>query len=169
MTASSFISRRRALMALAGGFTAATAPALAQPAAAYARISVDVSRLRQLGLGDYAGFIGANMDAALRRAFAGRIGARGQPTLVVRITSVQLASYVGGEGGSLRWGGGGGGSSDYMDGEALVVQGERVLHRHPQLATLPASSGGAWYLPDNEQRRAVLLCNQYAQWLARAV
>jgi hypothetical protein len=163
------VDRRTALGLLAGAMALGAAPVAAQPAAAYSRIRVDVSRLRQQGLGDYASFIAATLDRSLRRAFAGRIGQRNAPTLVVRITTIQLASYAGGEGGSWRWGGGGGSSSDYLDGEALVVRGETVVHRHPQLATLPASSGGAWYRPDNEQRRAILLCDAYAQWLARAV
>jgi hypothetical protein len=160
------LSRRALLFAL--GASALAAPAQAQ-AQAYSRITADASRLRELGLGPYAREIEANLARSLARAFAGRTGVRGAPALLVRITGVQLSSYAGGEGGDGFRFGGGGSSSDYMDGEALVLDGRRVLSRHPQLATLPSSSGGAWYGPQNEQRRTAALCDHYAGWLARAL
>ena len=77
-----------------------------------------------------------------------------------------LTAYAGSQGG--RHGFGGGGQSDYLDGEALLV-GEKgqVLARHPQLAVLPSSSGGAWYDPASERRRIAAIAEQYAQWLVR--
>jgi hypothetical protein len=127
---------------------------------------VDVTPLRQRGLGPYAGFVQANLQASLTRAFA----ARGLPgtAMIVRVDAVHLSAFYGSRGGaSHRFGGGGTGENDYMEGEALVMSGSRVVLRHPQLAVLPAS--GAWNAPDNEQRRTAALCDAYAQWLARSV
>ena len=160
---------RRRFMATAIGAAAAllAGPAASQQAA-YSRISIDVERLRDRGHGPFADLVQANLRRAMQRAFAGRTGQRGAPVLTVRITLLQLSSFVGG-GGSRRFGGSGGGSSDYMEGEALVSQGSQLIRRHPQLSAIPSSSGGAWYAPDNEQRRAVALCEHYAGWLARAL
>jgi hypothetical protein len=61
-------------------------------------------------------------------------------------------------------------NSDYLEGEALVVgsHGE-VLGRYPQLSAIPASSGGAWYLPGSEGRRVVALAKPFGGWLRRAI
>lgn len=162
----SVVCRRALVLGLAAAVI--TLPAQAQPRA-YSRITVDTSRLRELGLGPYAQYVEANLVRSLSQAFAGRAGVRGAPALVVRITSLQLSSYAGSGGGGFHFGGGGGSSSDYMDGEALVYEGRRLVTRHPQLSALPSSSGGAWYGPQNEQRRTVALCDHYASWLARAL
>jgi hypothetical protein len=156
--------RRALLLGLAA--TALAGPALAQ-GASFSRVSVDVDPLRRLGLGTYAAFVGASLTQELRRAFAGRLGVRGAPDLVVRISSVQLSSFAG-DGGGGRWFSGGG-SSDYMDGEALIVRGREVLKRHPQLSALPSSYAGPWYQPDGERKRTAALCEHYASWLARAL
>lgn len=159
-------SRRAALAWLAVAALTTTSAKAQQ--ATFSSVSVDVSRLRELGLGSYADFIQASMTRSVQSAFAGRIGAKNAPSLVVRITSLQFASHVGGDGGLSRFGGGGSGS-DYMDGEAVILNGRTVIKRHPQLLSTAASAGGAWYDPESERRRAVILCNNYASWLARAL
>jgi hypothetical protein len=156
---------RRVVLGAALG--AATLPAATQAqAAAYARFRIDVSRFRANGAGGYADTVRANLDAAMRRHFAGRIGGRG-PELVVRITQVQLTAFAGSGGGGRKFSSGGGGT-DYMEGDALVLSGRTVVRQHPQLLALPPS-GAAWYLADNELRRTAHLCDVYAQWLARAL
>ena len=138
--------------------------------ARFSSVSVDLGPLRALGLGAYAEFIRQALVAEMRRAFADRLGGPG-PALIVRITGVSLNSYAGsGQGGGRGRSLGGGSDNDYLDGEALIV-GPRgaVLARHPQLSVVPASSGGAWYDPQSEQRRAVALAQHYAAWLRRTV
>jgi hypothetical protein len=157
------VSRRR-LMLGAAAFSLAASEVGAQPQQGYSRVAVDVSRFRSLGGGVFADLVQANLAAAMQRHFVGRIGIRGAPALAVQIRSMSLGSHVGGDGSSWRLGGG---ASDYLDGEAVVLQGSQVMLRHPQLLTLPAS--GAWYDPDNERRRAVALCDGYASWLARSI
>ena len=165
-------SRRYLLgAAFALGALAAT-PSVAQfspsPAAPlrFSSVSVDVSRLQALGLGPFADLLAAATLAEARRTFADRLGGPG-PRLVIRLTGLSLNSYAGGE--SFR-GRGGGVSSDYLEGEALVVgPGGQILARYPQLSAVPASSGGAWYTPGNEERRAVYIARHFAAWLRRTV
>lgn len=161
---------RRSLIAAIGMTAAGGATAFAR-SGAYSGVSVDVSNLRRLGLGPYAEFVRAQMTRAMQASFTGRIGTRGAPGLVVRVTNVTLSGFAGlGSGGSNRFGTGQGSeANDYIEGEALVVNGSNVIQRYPQLATLPSSSGGPTYLPNNEQKRTIALCDAYAQWLARAL
>ncbi|MBY0297896.1 MAG: hypothetical protein K2X71_17985 [Methylobacterium sp.] len=136
------------------------------PDTRFSAIRVDVGPLRARGLGPFATAVQDDLQAALARTFAGRVGGPG-PALVVRVTGVSLNAYAGSE---SRFGRGGGMNSDYLDGEALVVgrRGE-VLARHPQLSANPASSGGAWYDPASERRRLVSLTEHYAWWLRRGL
>jgi hypothetical protein len=126
-----------------------------------------VSVLRSRDIGPTADLLQQVLTAELRKEFAGRLGGPGS-RLLVRITGVSLNAYAGSGGG--RWGLGSGTNNDYLEGEALVVgrRGE-ILARYPQLSAVPASSGGAWYLPDSEQRRVVALAQHFAGWLTRTV
>ena len=157
------IDRRVLLTGLVAAFAL---PASAQEAVqGFSAVAVDVEPLRAKGLGSYADAVGTALRAELADAFRDRIRPGG-PRLSVVVTGVSLQAYAGGEGRYFR----GGAPSDYLEGEALVLgrRGE-VLARHPQLSALPASSGGAWYLPDNEQRRLAALCRHYAGWLRRSI
>jgi hypothetical protein len=141
-------------------------PAMAQ-GVGYSRITVDVSPMRARGLGQYASFVQRSLQASLDRAFAGRLS-RGGQTLVVTVTGISLSAFAGSTTGSSdRFGGGGTTENDYIEGEALVFEGRQLVQRKPQLAVLPASSGGPWYVEGNELRRTAALCDAYAQWLAR--
>lgn len=162
---------RRSLIAAAAMIAASGPAAFARPAS-YSGVSVDVSDLRRLGLGPYAEFVRAQMTRAMQASFAGRLGARGAPTLVVRVSGVTLSGFAGassGGGGSRDSAGSGNEANDYLEGDALVMNGSNVVQRYPQLVTLPSSSGGATYLPNNEQKRTAALCDAYASWLARAL
>jgi hypothetical protein len=167
---------RSLVLALAAGLAlvGAALPARAQvappagvQATRFSRVSVDVSRLRALGLGPYADGLRADLEASLRRAFADRL-APGGPALVVRLTGISMNMYAGPDGGRHGFGGNAM-NTDYLEGEALVVGRDgTVLARHPQLATQNANAGGAWYDPASEGRRATILADTYAQWLRRA-
>lgn len=164
--------RRRVLALLATGIAGSLlglGHVHAQPAqrSAVSSVRVDVSPLRAKGAGQFADLMQAALSDALRAEFAGRIRP-GAPRLVVQIDTLFLSSYAGDSGDDGFFGQGG--SSDSMNGTALLL-GPRgqVLVRHPQLLSVPSYSGGAWYAPDNEQRRAVYLARTYAQWLGRAL
>ncbi|KMO43171.1 hypothetical protein VQ02_00685 [Methylobacterium variabile] len=153
-------------------FFGAILPAGAQdaalpPATRFSAIRVDVGPLLARGLGGYAEGVRGELQAALARTFADRVGGPG-PILVVRVTGVSLNPYAGSE---TRFGGGGNATnSDYLEGEALVVgRGGEVLLRHPQLSATPASSGGAWYDPASERRRVSYIAEHYAAWLKRGL
>lgn len=163
---------RRALMIGSLAVVAAGATAARAQATSFSRITIDVSDLQRRGLGQYAEFVRNTLGAAMQKSFAGRIIPSRGPALIVRISHVTLSGFggmPGADGGGSRQSGPGGGSSDYMEGEALVVNGRSVLQRHPQLVSLPTTSGGAWYLANYEQRRTAALCESYAYWLARAL
>ncbi len=164
------ISRRTVVAASLGAAFASVAalPLLAQTAPPrFSRIIVDVRPLYAKGLGPFADALRAALEAELARNFGDRLGGgRNAPRLVVRITGVSMASYVGRDGGRFF---GGGVPNDYLEGEALVVAPNgQILARHPQLSALPANSGGAWYDPASEQRRVVALAAHYAGWLRRS-
>lgn len=163
-----------ALATLLGAASLAPDPAAARPRAgavqASSGIEVDVSRLRALGLGPVAEVIGAAVADALR-AEAGERGYGGR--LVVRLTALSLNAYAGSNsGGGGGFGGGSGGSGadyDYLEGEILVVgpRGE-ILSQRPQLSAVPASSGGAYYLPGAEKRRVIAVAQHFAAWARRS-
>ena len=163
------LTRRAALAALGGALAALPAlgrPAAAQTGATFRAINIDTTQL----VGRDAVLVRRNLARDLPAAFAGRItGARGAPTLLVRITSLSLGSYTGSASG-----GGSGGSTvdtDYMEGEALIVPagGKTPTARVPMLAAVPSASAGAWYLPDNEERRIAYISSFFASWLTKRV
>ncbi len=171
------LGRTLAGLAVAGCLALSGAPAAAQgfgpeagppiTAARFSDVRVDVRPLLARGGGLQAEALRADLTEALRRNFADRIGGSG-PGLVVRITGLSLRDYVGGSSG--RGGFGGGMQNDYLEGEALLVDRRgAVLGRHPQLAAVPSSYGGAWYEPGAERRRLAGLADIYAQWLRRAL
>jgi hypothetical protein len=41
--------------------------------------------------------------------------------------------------------------------------------KFPLMVTQDSGAGGAWYLPDNQQRRLRALADQFAGWVARRV
>lgn len=134
------------------------------PTPVFSEVRVDARPLLAKGGGLPAEALAADLTAALRKNFVGRIGGRG-PRLVVVLTGLSLRDYVGNGGGRF---GLGGMQNDYLEGDALLVgrRGE-VLGRHHQLTATPSSYGGAWYDPANERRRVAVIADIYAQWLAR--
>lgn len=156
---------------IAAALMAVAAPALAQdatlpPATRFSGIQVDVRPLLARGLGPYAETVRGELQAALARTFADRVGGPG-PTLVVRVTGVTFNPYAGSE---ARFGGGNATNTDYLEGEALVVdRAGTVLLRHPQLSATNASSGGAWYNPASEGRRLAYIAGHYAAWLKKGL
>jgi hypothetical protein len=164
------LSRRGALAALAGALAgvALTGPAAAQ-ATTFRAITIDTSPLARLGASRAAELIHRQLERELPAAFAGRItGARGAPTLVVRIAALSLAGFAGDGGGN---GGGATVATDYLEGEALVVPaGSRTpAARVPVLSAVPSSSAGAWYAPDNDLRRIHYIVSHFAGWVAKKV
>lgn len=151
------------LASLIGLFGSASAEEF-PPTPAFADVRVDVRPLLAKGGGLQAEALAADLTAALRKNFAGRIGGRG-PSLVVVLTGLSLRDYVGNGGGRF---GLGGTQNDYLEGDALLLgrRGE-VLGRHHQMTATPSSYGGAWYDPANERRRVAVIADIYAQWLAR--
>ncbi|TCR69771.1 hypothetical protein [Bosea sp. BK604] len=131
-------------------------------------IRVDVSRLVELGWGANAAGIKVAMERELATLFGPALRRGAGPTLVVEIRGIWLASYAG-TGGGGRFGGGGA-SNDSLDSIATLVEpGGRVLATYPILSTISSSSGGAWYLPDIDQRRIAALVANNALWIKRYV
>ncbi len=163
MTGSS-LSRRPLLAGLAAF---ALAAGLAMPAAAQgvSAVRVDVTPRVAAGWGPNADAVRRVMTEELRNQLGA--GGRGGARLLVTVEGISLSSYAGGGGGRFS---DGGGETDYLESTAILVgpRGE-VLGRFPVLSAIPASSGGAWYLPDNEPRRLVALAKHNAAWIKTKV
>lgn len=162
-TPSCRIDRRRMLLG-AGLLGLFGSVALHHSARAQAgAIRVDTSPLAGKGLGRYSDKVAAFMRAALDQAYGGAL--RSGNRLTVRIDHVQMAAFGGAiaedDGGSTPM-------NDYMRGEGIVSgpRGE-VIRTFPILASLDASSGGAWYAEGNEDRRLAALAQHFAQWMRR--
>lgn len=132
----------------------------------FGKISVDTSRIALQGWGANADRIRVAMERQLA-ATLGPMYRRGAgPTLHVTVKGVWLASFAGTSGGGKPTGGGG--SNDNFDSEIFVLgpRGE-VLQTFPILSVLDSGSGGAWYLPDVDQRRVAALIENNALWIRR--
>lgn len=153
--------RRAIAAALAALITAGASAAPARGA----DVIVDATPLRERGAGILGEALAAQVATEARVALGGRLPAGTR--LVIRLDAVQMSGFPGDSGGGPN-SRGGGGSSDYVSGELLLTDGRgNVLARHPQLLALPSSSGGAWYAPENEQRRVAALARAYAAWAVR--
>lgn len=143
----------------AGGLASFPAAAQGVPIGA---IRVDAWRLGPQGWGENAPRIARALERELARQLA-PLRQRGGPTLHVTVQGLWLAS---GAGGSVA-GDGSGSGNDNMDSLAEVVDRGRVLASHQIRSTLLDSSGGAWHLPDVDQRRVAALLENNAQWIRR--
>jgi hypothetical protein len=130
-------------------------------------IRVDVSQLRAKGLGPWSDLIQQAMADQLQREFAGRMG-RGGAVVSVVMEGVTLESYVGGGGSDFP--GDAESTNDYLEGDAFVLSGRgTVLAKYHILLALPASTAGAWYLPNIDERRLVSLSQNFARWVKRDI
>jgi hypothetical protein len=141
----------------AGGLV--SLPALAQ-GIAIGGIRVDARRLGPQGWGEDASRIARAMEQELARELA-PLRQRGGPTLHVSLQGLWLAPAVGS--GSP----GDSDSNDNMDSLAEVLDRGRVLFSREIRSMMPASSGGAWYRQDIDQRRVLALLENNAQWIRR--
>lgn len=138
------------------------------PVATQAGTVVDASRLYALGLGPIADQLRSTVARELAGGLPWAPGAR----IVVHLTGLSMNAYAGSNGGSS--GGGAGGASgngsdfDYLEGDLQVLgpRGEVVSQRHLVVSS-PASSGGAYYLPNGEDRRISAVARVFADWLRR--
>lgn len=163
------MTTRRNLLSL-GLMGAAFALAPLSMASAQARtigkIRVDTSRIARQGWGENADRIRIAMERQLAATLGPIYRPGAGPTLHVTVKGVWLSSFAGGSGGGKPTGGGG--SNDNFDSEITVVgpRGE-VLQTFPILSVLDSGSGGAWYLPDVDQRRVAALIENNALWIRR--
>src|ERR1700726_3364783 len=99
---------------------------------------------------------------ALQAQFAGSL--RPGERLVVLLRSISLATYTGDINVFQL------ADNDYLDGVVtLVGPNGQQLATKDILTVSPSSSGGAWYLPGGEQRRAVALAQAFAAWARRYI
>lgn len=163
------MTTRRNLLSLGlmgAAFALAPLSAANAQARTIGKIRVDTSRIAQQGWGENADRIRIAMERQLAAAL-GPLYQRGAgTTLHVTVKGVWLSMYAGGSGGSKPKGGGG--SSDNFDSDIWVLgpRGE-VLQTFPVLSVIDPSSGGAWYLPDVDQRRVVALIENNVAWIKR--
>ncbi len=108
----------------------------------------------------------ACLAAKLPQAFAGRVnaGQRSAPVLVVRPTSVWLASIMTTMTSEDDRGGNGTASLDQLEGEAIVA-GQRI----PLLVSANPDFGSVANAGNQARLRTETLCTSFALWLARKV
>ncbi len=160
---------RRSLL-LGAAAALAGSPALAQAPARFSSVVIDVRPLLAQGLDGFAEAMRAAGQGQAATSFADRLGPG--PLLALRFDRLHLNGSAsgppGGGGGGGRRGGSGGTDVDYLDGEALLVgPRNQILARHPQLVTHPSNSGGAWYDPAFNLRRAEAISRAYVEWMRR--
>jgi hypothetical protein len=148
------INRRSLLAGLAGSMLAAATASAAAPS--IGAIRVDVGPLLTQGWGTRAGAIKVSLERALASL---RGQGRGGATLEVVVTGIHMTSFAGGATGSI--------GNDALESEARLIGPNGVLARYPVRAILSPGAGGAWYLPDIDQRRIDALVEANAQWIRR--
>lgn len=163
-------SSKAALRLLA--MAAAAMLGLAGPAAAeprFGRVVIDTSPVAASGAGQLAEHIRPMLAPGVGRALAGLVDPRDRraATIVVTIKSLTLSMYGGAESRSERHGFGGGSSTDYLDTVVTIQSGRQVLQQFPLLVVQPASSGGPWFLPNQEDHRVENLGNALGFWLRK--
>ncbi len=152
--ATPMINRRSLLAGFAGLVLTANATSAASPP--ISAIRVDVGPLLTQGWGVRAGAIKMSLERALASLRGpGRSGA----TLEVVVTGIHMTSFAGGATGSI--------GNDALESEARLIGANGVVARYPVRAILSAGAGGAWYLPDVDQRRIDALVEANAQWIRR--
>lgn len=166
------IDRRALLGLLAGLPLTACVAETAKPgvkATRFREVRVDTSPFAAKGVTNYAARVADRLRIAVAAAFAGRIvpGDAAAPVLVIEVSGVQLASYVGGASHGL-FDGSGGDNDDTMVGALVLTSGKGgTIERRRHFASTDAATSGDWRLPDNEDRRLDALCRVYALWAAR--
>ncbi len=166
------LDRRRlvallAFAALGGCVAEAGKPAIR--AVRFRDVRVDTGPFAAKGVSNYAAKVADRLRIAVAEAFAGRItpGDGAAPALVIEVSEVRLASYVGGASHGV-FDRSGGENDDTMVG-ALVLRSAKgaTIERRRHFASTDAASSGDWRLPDNEDRRLDALCRLYAAWAVR--
>lgn len=128
----------------------------------YGRVTVDVSALRDKGLGLYADRVQAGMADAAGRMLGGVVNPadRNAPTLVLQITSVSFTEpMTNGDTGP-------GESTDYMEGAALIVVGGKVVDRVPMLGGYTSRWSQALN-PMGDPLRLQGLCDFWVGWMRK--
>jgi hypothetical protein len=154
---------RRLIVGIALGAAAwvATGAAEARLTTRAGGIYVDVTPLREQGLGGYAEIVRGDLTQALQAEYAGRL--RPGERLVVLVRGLSLNDSVGND--SLVWP-----TNDYLDGTVtLIGPGGQVLATQKILTVSPTSAGGAWYVPGGELRRTAVLAQNFASWARRYI
>ena len=158
---------RRAVLAGLASLPLAVPPAARAEADAAAlsfrSIAVDASPLARFGGGGTAAALTPILQAQLRRVFADRLrpGDLRAPSLVARITSLSMPSYVGYEDVD------GFGPKDNIEGDGLVVAGRQTLSSTHILTSLSPSYSGAYNTPGIDRLRLDSIAYQFAYWLRR--
>ncbi|SDR63937.1 hypothetical protein SAMN05519103_09203 [Rhizobiales bacterium GAS113] len=147
-------------IALGAAAWAATGAAEARLIARAGSIYVDVTPLREQGLGGYAEIVRGDLTQALQAEYAGRL--RPGERLVALVRSLSLNDDGGGQTLSS--------TNDYLDGVVtLFGPNGQVLATQKILTVSPTSAGGAWYVPGAEQRRTGALAQSFASWARRYI
>jgi hypothetical protein len=153
---------RRLIVGIALGAAAwvATGAAEARLTARAGGIYVDVTPLREQGLGGYAEIVRGDLTQALQAEYTGHL--HPGEKLVALVNGLSLNA----DGGEQTLSG----NNDYLDGVVtLFGPNGQVLATQKILTVSPASAGGAWYVSGAELRRTAALAQNFASWARRYI
>jgi hypothetical protein len=157
-------SARLGFAAFLAALVAACMPmAGADPAMTVSALSIDVSPLRDKGLGPYADRVGTLVLRAASGQFAVQPGSNA-PRVVLSITQVQLAAAPAGTTSDSLYGGGSGvDARDYIEGNVMLVSGRDIVTQSRIVTGLAVDNVG-WMQPGYDDRRLANLADVFAQW-----
>lgn len=165
------LDRRMVIAGLAGllggcvAETAGRAPSIPR----FREVRVDTSPFAAKGVSNYAAKVGDRLRLAVAQAFAGRLapGEASAPVLIIEVSEVRMASYVGGASHGI-FDSSGGDNDDTMVGTLVLLSAKGgSVDRRRHFTSTDAAGAGDWRLPDNEDRRLDALCRLYALWAVR--
>jgi hypothetical protein len=156
---------KAAVLAGLAGLACVLSTGAGQAQSIFRGVQIDMSGLPS-GAAETRRDLQACLSTRLPAALAGRVnpGARSAPILVVRPTSVWLASVVSAQSSEDDRGGGGTSSLDQLEGEAIVA-GQRI----PLLVSANPDFGTQGAAIHNARIRTDTLCTSFAYWIARKV
>lgn len=165
------MTTRRHFLAFALGASAlapfAATPVFAQAAPIGSIQVVFTPKVMEAWAPAHTALVKAELESTLAELLGPSLRRGSGTRLIIAVSSIWFGAFAGGGGGGKPKDGGG--DNDYLESTAtLYDRGGRELASWPIRST-EGMGGGAWYLPDIDQRRLKALARNNAYWIKRYV